>query len=227
MMKDLFRWTEDIGMFATDRPINDTENHAGTCDHRTPYCDDTCYNVKLYKMYPNMSKRDDRCETEWQSITPSNVSLVPKHFAKKRKQTKRIRFNTRGEAIKDITDIYRVKAIVQSMPDTTWWLPTRAWSNTLLKELIQIELFPLDNIAINASLDPSNTTDEWRMLEQDGWNIMFFGDDDLTHSPATGERLFACPKTHKKMKGHCEVCKAGCFSQATINKQKLIHLSEH
>ena len=30
-MKDLFRWTEDIGMFATDRPINDTENHAGTC----------------------------------------------------------------------------------------------------------------------------------------------------------------------------------------------------
>ena len=78
MMKDLFRWTEDIGMLATDRPINDTENHSGTCDHRTPYCDDTCYNVKLYKMYPNMSKRDDRCETEWQSITPSNVSMVPK-----------------------------------------------------------------------------------------------------------------------------------------------------
>ena len=43
---DLFRYCDDIDMFAWDRPINDTENHKGTCDHRTDYCDKTCYNVK-------------------------------------------------------------------------------------------------------------------------------------------------------------------------------------
>jgi len=64
-LNDLFRYCEDIGMFATDRPINHTDNHFGSCVHRTDYCDETCYNVKLYKLYPNMAKRDDRCETIW------------------------------------------------------------------------------------------------------------------------------------------------------------------
>ena len=42
---DLFRYCDDIDMFAWDRPINDTENHMGACDHWTDYCDKTCYNV--------------------------------------------------------------------------------------------------------------------------------------------------------------------------------------
>ena len=36
-LNDLFRYCEDIGMYATDRPINDTANHTGSCDHRTPH----------------------------------------------------------------------------------------------------------------------------------------------------------------------------------------------
>ena len=36
---------------------------------------------------------------------------------------------------------------------------------------------PLPNIAVNASLDPSNTKDEWQSLIDSNWNIMFFGDD--------------------------------------------------
>ena len=93
---DLFRWCGDIGQFASDRPINDTVNHTGSCVHRTPFCDRDCYNVKLYRLYPNMAKRDDRCETEWQALNETNMSLVPKYFSRKRKQTKRIRLNTRG-----------------------------------------------------------------------------------------------------------------------------------
>ena len=68
---DLFRYCDDIDMFAWDRPINDTENHKGTCDHRTDYCDKTCYNVKLYRMYNNMSVREPRCETVCQKTTPA------------------------------------------------------------------------------------------------------------------------------------------------------------
>ena len=76
-LNDLFRHCADIGMAATDRPINDTENHTGSCDHRTDYCDDTCYNVKLYKLYPNMAKRDDRCETIWQKLL--HGGFLPEH----------------------------------------------------------------------------------------------------------------------------------------------------
>jgi len=221
MIKDLFRYCNDIGMFASDRPINDVGSVKGSCDHRTNFCDDTCYNVKLYRIYPNMGKRDERCEREWQQVSGDAVRT---YLSRKKKQIKRARHMTRGEAIKDLSDIYRVKDIALATPDTTWWIPTRAWRNTLLRELIQIELFPITNIALNASLDPSNTQDEEDGLIDDGWNIMYYGDD--TKYAGKGE-AFKCPKTWKKMSGHCAVCKAGCFSQTTIGKRVTVHLSSH
>ena len=225
-LNDLFRYCADIGMAATDRPINDTENHTGSCDHRTSYCDDTCYNVKLYKIYPNMSKRDDRCETIWQKLNLGNSEFT-KFFSRKRYDTSRVRHMTRGEAFKTLTDVYRVKTMCLLNPDTLWWIPTRAWRNTRLKALIEKELMPLPNCAINASLDPSNSKAEWKMLIDDDWNIMFYGDDDLTSDPVYGTRMFLCPKTHKDLKGHCKDCKAGCFAQKTINRTQIVHLSEH
>ena len=221
MIKDLFRYCNDIGMFASDRPINDVGSVKGSCDHRTSFCDDTCYTVKLYRIYPNMGKRDERCEREWQQVSGNAVRT---YLSRKKKQIKRARHMTRGEAIKDLSDIYRVKDIALATPDTTWWIPTRAWRNTLLRELIQIELFPIANIALNASLDPSNTQDEEDGLIDDGWNIMYYGDD--TKYAGKGE-AFKCPKTWKKMSGHCAVCKAGCFSQTTIGKRVTVHLSSH
>ena len=61
-LNTLFRWCDDIGMFATDRPINNTKDFEGSCVHRTPFCDVECYNVKLYKLYPAMHNRDNECE---------------------------------------------------------------------------------------------------------------------------------------------------------------------
>jgi hypothetical protein len=75
-LNDLFRECKDIGMAASDRPINDTKNHEGSCVHRTDYCDQTCYNIKLYNMYENMAKRDDRCETIWQKLDKSNSDVT-------------------------------------------------------------------------------------------------------------------------------------------------------
>ena len=225
-LSDLFRWCDDIAMFSTDRPINDTENHKGSCVHKTDYCDATCYNVKLYRMYANMSKRDDRIETVWQKLNDASVSAVKAWLSKRRKPTQRIRHMTRGEAFKDIQDVYRVKAMCLDNPDTLWWIPTRAWRNPLLRSLIEIELMPLANCAINASFDPSNTDDEWHMMQDAGWNIMFYGDDSRTVDPS-GRDMFKCPKTHKGLSGHCAVCKAGCFAQKTINRTVVVHLSEH
>ena len=224
---DLFRYCDDIGMFANDRPINDTENHKGTCDFRTEFCDETCYNVKLYRMYKNMAVRDDRCETIWQKLDDDTIVSIVPWLAKKKKDTSRARGCTRGENIKDIKDVYRWKRIAELTPDTIWWIPTRAWRNTLLKSLIEIELMSLPNVSVNASLDPSNTKEEWQSLIDDGWNIMFFGDDDMIEDPVYKKKMFLCPKTHKKLSGHCSVCKAGCFAQKTIGRTQIVHLSEH
>ena len=92
-LNDLFRWCDDIGQFAIDRPINDTNNHQGSCVHKTEFCMATCFNNKLYKLYPNMHNRDDRIESIWQSLDP--LSIKP-FLQRKRKQTKRVRFMTRG-----------------------------------------------------------------------------------------------------------------------------------
>jgi len=94
MFNDLFRWCEDISQFATDRPINDVGDVEGSCIHRSPYCDKTCFNIKLYKLYPNMFKRDIRIEKDWQALTPENIhENIANFFKRKRKQTKRKRLN--------------------------------------------------------------------------------------------------------------------------------------
>ena len=224
---DLFRWCDDIGMFNTDRAINDTENHEGSCIHRTDYCDQTCYNVKLYKMYPDMAKRDDRCETIWKAIDKFSMPSFKQFLSRKRKSTKRMRHMSRGEAFSTVEDVYRVREMCLATPDTLWWIPTRAWRNPMLRLMIEQDIMTLPNAAVNASFDPSNTQDEWQMMQDAGWNIMFYGDDNMTTSPADGKRMFLCPKTHKKMSGHCMDCKAGCFSQKTIGRTQIVHLSEH
>lgn len=220
-MSDELRWCDDIGMYAFDRPINGPQ---GSCVHRTQFCNATCYNNKLYKIYPNMHKRDIRAESWWQAITGSMLSKI---LGRKRKQVSRLRFMTRGEAIKDASDISRIIDICAANPGTLFWLPTRAWRSPTLRPQIERLLFPIKNLALNASLDPSNTDDEWRSLANSGWSTMFYGDDNRLTTP-DGSRMFPCPKTHKKMKGHCATCKAGCFgSRTSYNKRTDVHLSQH
>jgi hypothetical protein len=51
---------------------------------------------------------------------------------------------------------------------------------------------------------------------------MFYGDPSGPKVPAD-QRVFACPKTFKKLKEHCAICKGGCFSP----KQVHVHLKQH
>jgi hypothetical protein len=57
---------------------------------------------------------------------------------------------------------------------------------------------------------------------------MFYGDDTMTTTP-NGDRMFLCPKTHKKLKGHCSTCRAGCMGAKLPNygKRTDVHLSKH
>ena len=230
-MQTTLRWCKDIKMWAIDRPINDVGDVNGSCVHRTSFCDASCYNVKLYKMFKGMAKKEITNEKFWQSL-PTNKndkqdslkSLQQKLF-RSRRQTKRARLMTRGEAIKDMSDVFRIKTLCEATPNTTWWIPTRAWRNKGLKQLIEDVLFPLKNVAINASLDPSNTKEEEQLLKDSGWATMYFGDDTKTTS-SVGDRRYLCPKTHKKLK-ICDTCNCGCFSKVAICRTSHVHLSQH
>ena len=187
-MNNTLRWCSDIGMWSLDRPINDIPNTniTGSCVNRTSFCDVTCYNLKLYRMFPAM-------------------------------------------LTKDKSDVQRVRILCEEFPDIIWWLPTRAWRNAELRDLVQRYLMPLPNLALNASLDPTNTENEIRLLTADGWSTMFYGDDTREYSPTMRgmERMFKCPKTHKKLKNHCGICKGGCFGLTSIGRRTDVHLSQH
>lgn len=227
-MLDLIRWCEDIGMFATDRPINDVAIGGvtfveGSCVHRTGHCEATCFNNKLYKLYPAMAQRDIRVEQEWRDV---KGSVFASALLRKRKQTSRVRFKTRGETIKEYSDIARVKDICTMSPDTTFWMPTRAWRNTFLRLKVKQLGKECPNLVPLASTDPDTTDEEWGMLKGEGWSTMFYGDDNMTMTP-NGDRMFKCPKTHKGLKGHCAICKGGCFAPDVLGKRADVHLSQH
>jgi hypothetical protein len=212
---DTMRWTADIGMFTIDR------SREASCIHKTDFCDDTCFNNKLEVAFAHaIEPKDVRNDEAWENIPSTKIEGI---FDRKRNQTSRARLMSRGEAFADFTDIQRVQHLANSTPDTKWWIPTRAWRDkTLWDDVERLEAIT-PNLVILASLDPSNTQDEWEQLKDADRSIMFYGDDEMTTAP-TGERMFMCPKTHQGLKGHCDICKAGCFNK---DKRVLVHLAEH
>lgn len=208
------RWCEDIGMFAYDRPIPET------CVHATDFCRAACYNDKLYRIYPAMHGKDIKNEAYWQTLDGAQVT---RDLARRKHPTHRVRFMTRGEAFKAVSDVHKVAEIASANPDRLFWIPTRAWRHPLLRALIQTSLLGVPNLRILASTDPTTTDAEWDALKADGWSTMFFGDDTQRVTP-TGDKMFLCPKTHGHVKGACAVCKRGCFR---ADKRVDVHLSQH
>lgn len=206
-MNNETRFCPDIGLFVHDRPRT-------SCRHRTQFCNDRCYNVKLEKVFKGIAGKDLRNEIAWQQLTGDTMAAI---LGRKRNSTARFRFMTRGETFETYSDIEKVKDILRKNPKTLFWIPTRAWRNVIFRNAIEHEIMPFKNARVQASLDPSNSTDEVEEIIKRGWSTMFFGDDT-----ATQDRVM-CPKTWKGKKGHCAVCRGGCFS----SKQNHIHLKEH
>jgi hypothetical protein len=200
------RWCSDIGMFCIDRPRT-------TCKHATSFCAKTCFNIKIEKYY-NLSNKDIRNEIYWQQITGEQVA---KTLDRKRNQTSRFRLMSRGEAISTTEDIPRIKSILEHNSNRLVWLPTRAWRKLSLREMIEHEIRPFSNVRLFASLDPSNTEHEKQDLINNNWSTMFYGDNDDIRG------RYLCPKTWNKQKGHCAICKHGCFFDQRID----IHLKQH
>ena len=212
-MKDETRFCPDIGMRVTDR------SREKTCRWKTDACKD-CYNEKLEKVYKQMLVKDVRNDVFWNALNGSELKSI---LSRKRHQVHRFRFQTRGETFSTKSDVFKVKEILESNPDTVFWIPTRGWRNPLMKRLIEKEIFPLANARTLASTDVTNSSEEWKDLKDTNWSTMYFGDDHQKITP-NGDKHFLCPKTHKKLKGHCAICKAGCFRN---NKRVDVHLKAH
>lgn len=227
------RHCPDIGMFALDRPIEET------CRWATEFCsamgeNGTCFNKKLYRIYPAMHAKDKRNETAWRAIDSEAVADWFEALNRKRKDTSRVRLMTRGEAFSDYADIERVELLANATPDRLIWIPTRAWRNPLLWAMIGELTARCPNLRVLASIDPKNwdrTTpvedrEYWETtavkdLETAGVSTMFYGDNDATAG------RFKCPKTwggKKTKKGACAVCKKGCFRN---DKPVHVHLKKH
>jgi hypothetical protein len=167
-----------------------------------------------------MTGKDVKNEAAW---AHNDAHGLARKLSRSRKAAHgRVRLMSRGEAFSDHGDIARVEALLVAMPERIFWVPTRAWRNALIWARVQDLAARFSNLRVLASLDPSNSVEEWASL--DAASIMFFGDDAMTHNPANGRRMFKCPKTHAHLKGHCNVCKAGCFkASGPVN----VHLKQH
>ena len=148
------RYCEDIGQWAIDRKISTS------CVWKTEFCDKTCYNNKLFDIYPAMHGKDDRNENQWKTITGEQFKTV---FNRKKKGIKnRFRFMTRGECFDTVESIHKVHDILVNNPDTQFWIITRAWRDAFIGDgevlaAINTLIKPLQNARLQASLDPSNT----------------------------------------------------------------------
>lgn len=207
------RYCHDIKMFVIDRGI------PHSCVHATEFCRRTCYNNKLYKLYPAMAGADQRLDREWAALDPADIA---EQLSRKRRPTTRVRLCSRGEPFRDYSDVDRVEQLLRACPDTTWWIPTRAWRNPILAVMIQSRIASLPNAAVLASTDPTTSQDDYDQLVANGWSTMHYGDDGLSPKP------FRCPKTFgAKIKGACAVCKRGCFAPSLSGRRVDVLLKQH
>ena len=214
------RWCNDIGMFAIDRPIDKS------CIWKTEECEETCFNNKLYKLYPNMHKKDIRNEAEWSQI---NGTALRNTLKRKKKQTKRVRLMTRGESFDSVASVLKVKDLLIKNPDTEFWLITRSWRDMFIADgdifaAVMEHIRPLHNARLLMSLDKTNSREEWIYLTKVLRLSTMFYDAGKRESTPVGGKWFRCPKTFKGLKGHCEICKAGCFN---TKKRVDVYLKQH
>ena len=199
------RYCRDLGMYALDRPET-------SCKYATVWCKANCYNLKLYRLHKSMRPKDTANEAEWQGMIGSRLKALLLH---KRRQTKRIRLMTRGEAFSNPDDILKVRDMLLCNSKVLIWIPTRAWRDPNMRQAIEQLIIPLRNARVIASIDPTNTDYELDSIKT--WSTMYTGDDTAT------DGRYICPKTWQHKHGVCATCRQGCFNSKQVN----VHLKVH
>ena len=222
----MVRFVEDIAMHSFSRGI-------GTCVYRTSWCLKNCYANKFYAMGWAREEWDKVDDDWWQA---SGVGDIRQEIwdANKGQPPARFRFSIKGEIWTTEEDVLKVDDIITRMPDTIFWIPTRAWQDSAMQEIIEEVVLDRANARVMASLDPS-TADAYTInyLRERGWSILYVGHNEdqeqqlLTETGDTEENLtegmFRCPKTWEGKLGHCAICTEGCFSEKRVDVQLRKH----
>jgi hypothetical protein len=154
-----------------------------------------------------MKSRDITNELFWNDL---NEFVFRNWLNHKKTPISRFRFTTRGESISTEKDIFKLYYICKTNEQILFWIPTRSWRNDKLKRSVEKYLFPIKNIRMSASTDPSNSDDEIIELEKTGWNVSFFGDNEKF---VFKNNCIKCPKTWDKNSNiNCVICENGCFN---------------
>lgn len=209
--KGPLRYVADIGLYALERG-------EGSCVWRTEACT-RCYNRDIARFSVLLRKAwrpggpDDR---RWAAATAKAFSGL-----------ERVRLCTRGEPITEGVDAVRIAGWARANPGTLFWVPTKCWQtgvrlghrlNTPMIEVVEAELFPLQNVRVMASVDPY-TARHFDVLDRRGWSTTYFG----TEMPHPGRDPVRCRKTWEKLKKACARCEDGCFSGDQVH----VWLREH
>lgn len=223
-MSNVIRFVPEIGMLAFSRGM-------GTCKWATEWCREHCYFKKFYRMGWATPERDKKDNNFWR-IVDSDEFVTAVKLEADFEPVPRFRFSVKGEIWLVRRDVEKVMLIMRGMPETLFWIPTRAWQSGEMADLIERLIFPLPNARVLASTDPTTTLDEFVWLQHRGWSVVFTGDNEdpgqllLTPHGTQQKRTFGmyrCEKTWDQRSGHCATCDAGCFSPEQVE----VHLKHH
>ena len=165
-----------------------------------------------------LDKRDEINDAYWETLTAFSFR---KEISKKRLSTKRFRWCTRGEPFSTIYDVLKIRTIALTCPEIDFWAPTRGWRNANIRDNIETYCFPIPNLFITASIDPSNTQQEISTLVTNGWSTHFFG-DDRQYPFILPSKVIKCPaKWGDNIT--CMDCNVACYNP----KQTHSWLKEH
>lgn len=218
------RFTAEIGMHSFSRG-------RVSCRWKTPWCAKNCYNGKFYRLGWSKDEYDEAYNRYWRGVD-SEQFVLDLFSANNYEMPARFRFAVCGEIWAKIDDVDKVMLIMRQMPNTLFWIPTRAWHDGKMAEHIERAVFPLKNARVLASVDPDTTPDAYVWLRHRGWSLVYSGDNEnpnqlmLTphgvHEKVTS-RMHRCEKTWDERKGYCATCDVGCFSADRVE----VHLKQH
>ena len=144
----------------------------------------------------------------------------------------RFRFAVKGEIWTCVDDVSKVRGVLSLMPETLFWIPTRAWRDLTMRAAIDELVLAQSNARVMASLDPTNGEHDFTLLRDRGWPLLFSGDNDpdeqlmLVEGGAVEKltkNMRRCEKTWEDRHGHCAICTEGCFSSNQVD----VHLRQH
>lgn len=221
-MADRIRYVSEIGLWAFSRGRQ-------TCRWQTPWCQRHCYAKKFYAVNPRLPEIDEQDNFYWEC---NLGSAIARDIATAIGNARRFRFAVRGEIWYNVRDIEKVCSILKTLYDVTFWIPTRAWHDPIMRREIEFEVFGKTNARVLASIDPSDDEHEVKVLRGMGWSTVFAGDNEdpdqmLLASngivPKLSADMHRCEKTWHHRTGHCAVCEDGCFASHRVD----VHLKEH